>query len=83
MRANPLVCVQLDEVESPQRWKSVVAYGRYEELPDTPEYSHKRQLACSLLQRHPVSWEPGYVKKSWSERSARSSRYTLGFKLNG
>ena len=37
-------------------------YGRYEELPDNPEYQAKRQLAWSLLQRQPVWWEPGYVK---------------------
>lgn len=33
MRANPLVCVEVDEVETPERWVSVIAEGRYEELP--------------------------------------------------
>src|ERR1700674_1399373 len=36
MRANPLVCVEADEVVSPQQWVSVVVFGRYEELPDKP-----------------------------------------------
>jgi len=35
MRANPLVCVEMDEVTSEDQWVSVIAFGRYEELPDT------------------------------------------------
>ncbi len=35
MRANPLVCVEVDEVTAPDHWVSVVVDGRYEELPDT------------------------------------------------
>ena len=62
MRANPLICVEVDEVASPQQWTSVLAYGRYCELPDTPEYRSKRQFAGSLLQRQPIWWEPDYVK---------------------
>ena len=37
MRANPLVCVEVDEVARWSRWMSVIAYGRYEELPTIPE----------------------------------------------
>jgi nitroimidazol reductase NimA-like FMN-containing flavoprotein (pyridoxamine 5'-phosphate oxidase superfamily) len=33
MRANPLVCVEVDEVAAHDRWVSVVATGHYEELP--------------------------------------------------
>jgi nitroimidazol reductase NimA-like FMN-containing flavoprotein (pyridoxamine 5'-phosphate oxidase superfamily) len=33
MRANPLVCVEWDEVVGHDRWASVIAFGRYEELP--------------------------------------------------
>ncbi len=32
MRANPLVCVEVDEVTSYDRWVSVIATGRFEEL---------------------------------------------------
>ncbi len=34
MRSNPLVCVELDEVENFDQWTSIVIFGRYEELPD-------------------------------------------------
>jgi nitroimidazol reductase NimA-like FMN-containing flavoprotein (pyridoxamine 5'-phosphate oxidase superfamily) len=37
MRANPQVCVEVDEVKSCVHWKSVIAVGRYEELPVMPE----------------------------------------------
>ncbi|MBO0697575.1 MAG: hypothetical protein J2P46_04210 [Zavarzinella sp.] len=34
MRANPRVCVDWDEVARHDRWVSIIAFGRYEELPD-------------------------------------------------
>ena len=34
-RANPLVCVEVDDVTAPDHWTSVIVLGRYEELPDT------------------------------------------------
>jgi nitroimidazol reductase NimA-like FMN-containing flavoprotein (pyridoxamine 5'-phosphate oxidase superfamily) len=37
MRANPQVCVEVDEVTSCTHWTSVIVFGRYEELPDLPE----------------------------------------------
>jgi len=36
MRANPLVCVEMDEVAAHDQWVSVIAIGRFEELPATP-----------------------------------------------
>jgi nitroimidazol reductase NimA-like FMN-containing flavoprotein (pyridoxamine 5'-phosphate oxidase superfamily) len=36
MRANPRVCVEWDEVTQYDRWASVIAFGRYEELPPPP-----------------------------------------------
>jgi uncharacterized protein len=62
MRANPLVCVEADEVASPEEWASVVVFGRYEELPDTPEWQSARTVAHTLLKRSAVWWEPAYVK---------------------
>jgi|SRR5579864_2154112 len=62
MRANVLVCVQADELVSPQEWASVIVLGKYEELPDRPQYQTYRQRAHDLLQTQPVWWEPGYAK---------------------
>ena len=36
MRANPLVCVEVDEVKANDQWVSVIAFGHFEELPETP-----------------------------------------------
>src|ERR1022692_611674 len=62
MRANPLVCVETDEVISSQQWVSIVVFGRYEELPDTPTFRWERGHAEYLLQKRAVWWEPGYAK---------------------
>jgi nitroimidazol reductase NimA-like FMN-containing flavoprotein (pyridoxamine 5'-phosphate oxidase superfamily) len=62
MRANPLVCVQTDEIINQEQWQSVVASGRYEELPDTPDWTVERTTASSLLQRNAAWWEPGIGK---------------------
>jgi uncharacterized protein len=37
MRSNPLVCVELDEMDGHDQWTSVIVFGRYEELPETFE----------------------------------------------
>jgi nitroimidazol reductase NimA-like FMN-containing flavoprotein (pyridoxamine 5'-phosphate oxidase superfamily) len=64
MRANPLVCVELDEVADDDRWTSVVILGRFEELPDTPEWEAERLLAHALLQQHALWWEPGNASRA-------------------
>ena len=62
MRLNSFVCVEADEVVNVQQWASVIVFGRYEELPDTPEWQSVRTLAHQLLTQNPTWWEPGYVK---------------------
>lgn len=57
MRSNPLVCVQADEQHGLDDWTSVVAFGRYEELPDTPEHATARTRAQHALQRHASWWQ--------------------------
>ena len=69
MRLNPLVCVEADELVSPQDWATVVVLGKFEELPDTPRCEGSRKRAYHLLQRRPVWWEPGYVKTVINEKT--------------
>ena len=33
MRANPLVCVEVDKIDAVDQWVSVVVFGQYQELP--------------------------------------------------
>jgi uncharacterized protein len=56
MRSNPLVCVEADEVVREDSWSSVLIRGRYEELPDTPQYAELRVHARSLLERRSLWW---------------------------
>lgn len=62
MRANPLVCLEVDDVTDAQNWLSVIVFGRFAELPDTPHFTAERELAYELLRRRPIWWEPAYVK---------------------
>jgi nitroimidazol reductase NimA-like FMN-containing flavoprotein (pyridoxamine 5'-phosphate oxidase superfamily) len=61
MRGNPRVCVEADEITSSYQWLSVVVFGRYEELPDTPEYTLERNLAHDMLAERAMWWQPAYV----------------------
>src|SRR5262249_14736851 len=62
MRANPLVAVLVEQRGKGQAWRSVIAEGRYEELPDRIGYKRQRDYAWSLLSKHANWWEPGALK---------------------
>jgi len=62
MRANPLVCVEAAQMRR-ELWATVVVFGRYEELCDTPEFRSERTFAFNLLQHRAMWWEHGGVKK--------------------
>jgi nitroimidazol reductase NimA-like FMN-containing flavoprotein (pyridoxamine 5'-phosphate oxidase superfamily) len=78
MRANPLVCVELDEVTNYEQWMSIVIFGRYEELPAPageepvlrgavrrqPERAPERQHAWQLLQAYPMWWQPASAARA-------------------
>jgi len=57
MRSNPLVCVEIDDRTNHYQWMSVVVFGRYEELPDTPEHGHARAHALEVLQKRETWWQ--------------------------
>lgn len=44
MRANPQVCVQIEEIESLFKWRSVILWGRFEELEGLDAASGMRLL---------------------------------------
>lgn len=62
MRANPLVCVEADEIINHRHWRSVIVQGRYEELPDMPEWRPDRELAHAQLRQQAAWWEPACVR---------------------
>jgi uncharacterized protein len=68
MRSNPLVCLEVDEVTDPNQWTSIVAFGRYEELPDEPEYERARKRAHAFLQKRAMWWEPAYISQEHRDK---------------
>jgi len=55
MRANPKVCVQVDEINAQSDWVSVIANGEYEELPD-PQRGDERAHARRLMEKRHHWW---------------------------
>ncbi len=44
IEANPEICIQVEEIDDPSHWKSVVVIGRAERLTQAEETEHAMQL---------------------------------------
>lgn len=62
MRANPRVALLVEQQDEGRGWRSVIAEGSFEELPDRIGHKHERDHAWSLLSAHADWWEPGALK---------------------
>jgi uncharacterized protein len=71
MRQNPAVCLQVDELQNSQHWKSVIIEGKFRELPST----EGRQAAWEILQRRSGWWEPGALRPTHSNTIVESSSH--------
>jgi len=58
MRANPQVCVEVEELVSVHEWATVIIMGRYQELVTDADRRH----AHDLMIHRPTWWEAGYSK---------------------
>ncbi|MDH3492746.1 MAG: pyridoxamine 5'-phosphate oxidase family protein [Acidobacteriota bacterium] len=67
MRKNPLVCVEIEERDEYNDQTTLVIFGRYEELPDTPEFESQRIYAHELLSRRPMWWQSVYVSEDFGD----------------
>ncbi|MEO8601316.1 MAG: pyridoxamine 5'-phosphate oxidase family protein [bacterium] len=74
MRANPLVCVELEERTAHDDWTSVVVFGRYDELVNTTERSADRAQAQQALQRHATWWQ--YTSVPGAEWKRKAGPFT-------
>jgi nitroimidazol reductase NimA-like FMN-containing flavoprotein (pyridoxamine 5'-phosphate oxidase superfamily) len=70
MRANPLLCLEIDDVKNQWDWMSIVILGHYQELPDDPEHEVARRHAYELLRKRAIWWEPAAVTVAHSEEHA-------------
>ncbi len=75
MRENPKVCVEVENVNNQDDWTTVIVFGRYEELPDAPEFESERIHAHELLSRRPMWWQPAYVAGTHREQSDEKPVY--------
>lgn len=57
LRSNPRVCIQFDDISSPQVWISVIVQGQLEEITGEVEQEHAHRLLESA-----AWWEPAYVR---------------------
>jgi uncharacterized protein len=55
MRSNPQVCFQVDELKALNNWKSVIAWGVYEEITDEKEKYYAMKFLVSRLMHLAVS----------------------------
>jgi len=67
MRANPKVCVEVDDITDKTHWTTVVAFGRYQELTDSLSHFGARNRARELFEKRPEWWLPGAGKLVSSE----------------
>ncbi|MGH9874501.1 MAG: pyridoxamine 5'-phosphate oxidase family protein [Pyrinomonadaceae bacterium] len=51
LRENPRACVQVDEIESDLHWRSVLAFGKFEEITKANE---RAEILAKLLRRFPM-----------------------------
>jgi len=51
LRENPCACVQVDEIESDLRWKSALAFGKFEEVTKSSE---RADILTKLLRKFPM-----------------------------
>lgn len=62
MRANPKVCLQVDEIQSHEKWVSVVVNGQYQELRE-PQFSEEHEHAKKLLEQRHRWWQAAMAER--------------------
>ncbi|HME13277.1 MAG TPA: pyridoxamine 5'-phosphate oxidase family protein [Candidatus Acidoferrum sp.] len=63
MRANPRVCVEVDDIANRFQWESVIITGRFRELPDGPQHAEERAQARKLLEHRSLWWETAFAAR--------------------
>ena len=70
MRENPRVCVEVPDIADKNRWSTVVIFGHYEEIQDSPEYAGARKRVWDLFQERREWWLPATAKLGSRESPA-------------
>jgi hypothetical protein len=59
MRQNPHVCFEVEELDNPANWRSVIAWGDYEEVTDPKEKYYAMKFLVSHLMHVKISETAG------------------------
>jgi uncharacterized protein len=78
MRANPRVCIEVEEIVSRTQWTTVVAFGRYQEIPrEGGVGAALRRRAGELLGKQAQWWLPAAAKLVASDEHGVSVLYRI------
>ena len=75
LRANPQVCVEVETVENLANWRSVIAWGRFEELGE--------EAARKALQRLIVRFESKMTSETAIPSHGRAMQHQAGSAAKG
>ncbi len=65
MRGNPRACLQVDEIEDAYNWRSVIAFGWFEEIGDSSE---RDRVMAAMIERLPnLTPVESKIRESMSE----------------
>jgi nitroimidazol reductase NimA-like FMN-containing flavoprotein (pyridoxamine 5'-phosphate oxidase superfamily) len=70
MRENPKVCVEVEDIKDKDHWTTVLAFGRYQEMDDSPDDAAARRNAQELFEQRAEWWLPAAAKLPSRERHA-------------
>lgn len=70
MRENPRVCVEVDEITDKDHWTTVLIFGGYEELGESPDDKAAKQRAQELFKARPEWWFPAAARTASHEPHA-------------
>jgi nitroimidazol reductase NimA-like FMN-containing flavoprotein (pyridoxamine 5'-phosphate oxidase superfamily) len=64
MRANPRVCLTVDEITDKNHWTTVVLNGSYEEVGDSDDSGEAQKRSQQMFQQRKEWWLPAMAKHS-------------------
>jgi len=76
MRANPRVCLTVDEISDKNHWTTVVLNGAYEEIGDADVSNEAQKRSQRLFQQRKEWWLPAMAK-----HAGEATRRVLVFQI--
>lgn len=70
MRENPKVCVEVEEIADKDHWTTVLVFGVYREMNESPDDKAATQKAQELFEQRPEWWLPAAGKVGSREHHA-------------